>query len=91
MSVRAARAIRAVCLGLAAVAACAWVGGYLYINALACAFGSTSPCRVRMPWRLTGDDLSLLVLFPGATILILLFLAGLAHRRVRAAGPDGPR
>lgn len=84
-----ARAIRAIFLGLAALASLVWIGGYLYINGLACAFGNISPCRIRMPWRMTGEDMVLLVLIPAAIVLILLFLAWLSHRRIKTGGMDG--
>ncbi len=85
-----ARVIRAIFLGLAALTGIVWIGGYVYISALACAFGSASTCRIRMPWRMTGEDLLLLVLIPAAIVLILLFVAWLAHRRVQTGGVNGP-
>lgn len=84
-----ARAIRAIFLGLAALVGLVWIGGYLYINGLACAFGNTSPCRMRMPWRLTGEDMVLLVIIPAAIVLLFLFLAWLSHRRIKTGGADG--
>lgn len=84
-----ARVIRAIFLGLAALAGIVWIGGYVYVNALACAFGSASTCRIRMPWRLTGEDLLLLVLIPAAITLILLLFAWLAHRQVKTADVNG--
>lgn len=84
-----ARAIRAIFLGLAALVSLAWIGGYLYINGLACAFANISPCRIRMPWRMTGEDMLLLVIIPAAIVGIFLFLAWLSHRRIKAGGADG--
>ncbi|MGI3185802.1 methionine synthase [Nioella aestuarii] len=86
-----ARAIRAIFLGLAALAGLVWIGGYVYINSLACAFRSGSSCRITMPWRMTGEDLLLLVLIPASIVLILLFFAWLAHRRVKTGGADGSK
>jgi len=83
------RAIRTIFLGLAVLAGLVWIGGYVYINALACAFSSASSCRIRMPWHMTGEDLLLLVIIPAAITLILLFFAWLAHRRIKTGGLDG--
>lgn len=58
-----------------------WVLGYMYITAMACAFVTSSAgCSVKMPWNLTGEDLQVLVLIPGAVFLVLLVVTILLWR-----------
>lgn len=71
---------------LAAAAVLFWLWFYLYIQGLACAFGSVSgSCRTRWPWQLGGEDLVLLVVFPLAVVLVLAGLGWLAGRFRRRA------
>jgi hypothetical protein len=65
------------CLGLVA-----WAAGYLYIAALACAFGGQAgSCPIPLPWTLRGEDLMLLVLLPAAVVAVAFALAWWLGRR----------
>ena len=68
------RAFRILLIVLAAAFAALWVFGYLHISSLACAFDdvNSQTCRMKMPWDLRGDDLTILVLTPGAILAVLL-------------------
>ena len=71
------RALRLILLLLALAATGLWVIGYLYINALGCAFVTNAPagsCRIDMPCQQRGEDLFLFVLVPGAVVLGLWVL-----------------
>lgn len=74
--------MRAALFALGVVGLAAWVGGYLYIGGLACAFGGPNgACRIPLPWTLRGEDLTLLVLLPGAVVAVPFVLAWLMGRR----------
>ncbi len=68
------RICRIALIALVILGTVGWAVFYLYINAMACAFGSVNAqnCRVKWPWELGGDDLALLVLFPGAVLALML-------------------
>ena len=77
------RALRLILLLLALAATGLWVIGYLYINALGCAFVTNAPaggCRIDMPWQQRGEDLVLFVLVPGAVVLGIWVLVYLLWR-----------
>jgi len=62
-----------------------WAFAYLYIGGLACAFSgpNATNCGLKMPWELTGGDLTMLVYVP-LGLLIVLLLAAIATGRAAA-------
>ena len=68
------RVARILLIVLASVGAVLWVGFYIYISALACAFGSVNSqnCRAKWPWELGGDDLIGMVVFPGGVFALMI-------------------
>lgn len=57
-----------------------WALGYIYITAMACAYGSaTGRCSGQL-WNLRGDDLYYMILIPGAIFLVLLVVTILLWR-----------
>ena len=50
----------------------AWVIGYAWVHAMACAFSTSPNCGMKMPWALGREDLALLVIYPGLVFLGLL-------------------
>ena len=55
---------------------------YVWLHAMACAFGAPNGgCRVNWPWQLRGDDLLLLVILPGIVTMALFLGARAAGRR----------
>lgn len=69
---------------LSGIALLAWAYGYMYIQAMACAFGSLSgSCSTKWPWQLTGSDIPGLVIVPGLIVAGLFLIAILAGRRAR--------
>jgi hypothetical protein len=74
--------VRWVSLGLGGAGLAAWLYGYVYIQGLACAFGSVSGnCALRMPWQLGREDFLLLVALPMAVLLPVFGLALWSWRR----------
>lgn len=69
---------------LSGIALLAWVAGYLYIHAMACAFGNPNgSCSTKWPWQLTSSDIPGLVIIPGLIVAGLLLIAVLTGRRAR--------
>jgi hypothetical protein len=76
--------LRLIFLAAALLSTLAWGIGYVWISGLACAFGSPGGnCSIPLPWSLRGEDLTLLVLMPGAVVAGLLALAWLSRRRAQ--------
>ncbi|MEP3346419.1 MAG: hypothetical protein ABJN34_15310 [Litoreibacter sp.] len=58
-----------------------WALGYMYLTAMACAFGSaTGRCSSQAVWNLSGEDLQYMVLIPGVIFLVLLTVTVLLWR-----------
>ncbi|MEM7438149.1 MAG: methionine synthase [Pseudomonadota bacterium] len=59
----------------------AWAVGYVYISALACAFGNpNNTCRAKMPWELGLEDFTGLVIIPAVLVGLTFLIAVLAGR-----------
>ena len=75
--------LRKVLLGLGCLALAGWIGFYLWVNSLACAFSGpmgSRNCGIKPPWELRGEDLVLLVLIPGGITALIFLLAWLTGR-----------
>jgi hypothetical protein len=58
-----------------------WAFGYMYVTAMACAFGSPGGnCSAPLPWQMHGEDLQFFVLIPGVIFLGLLVVTMLLWR-----------
>lgn len=68
------RICRIVLIALVILGAAGWAVFYLYVNAMACAFGSanTQTCQAKWPWELGGDDLMGLAFYPGGVLALML-------------------
>ena len=61
---------------LTVLAAIGWGVFYLYIQELACAFGSPGgDCRIQPPWELRGEDVMIMLVMPGMLVGFLALLA----------------
>ena len=58
---------------------------YVFVQGMACAFGSPNgtTCRTRMPWELHGEDF----IFISLPLIVALILCGLALRSLLRARP----
>ncbi|MEL6957569.1 MAG: methionine synthase [Pseudomonadota bacterium] len=72
---------------LTVIVAGLWVVGYIYLVAMACAFGSpnASSCRTPAPWELTGEDLQIMVLIPFSILAVCVVIAIWTGRAARRA------
>ena len=67
---------------LTVLAAIGWGVFYLYIQELACAFGSPGgDCRIQPPWELRGEDVMIMLVMPGMLVGFLALLAWMAKPR----------
>ena len=81
---RAMRIVSIIFYFLSGLALLAWAFVYMYIHALACAFGSINgTCSTKWPWQLNGSDFLGLVLVPGLIVAGLLIIAILTGRQAR--------
>ncbi len=81
---QAGRLKRVMAVAMTVLTACfggLWVFGYMYVSAMACAFSTSGKCRAKMPWQMSGEDLQLFVLVPGAIFLALIFGTVLLWRK----------
>ncbi len=59
-----------------------WAYAYAYVGAMACGFSANDGrnCTIKMPWQHSGEDLTLLVLVPGAIFAVLVIVAVIVGR-----------
>lgn len=68
--------LRILTSALALLALGAWIYVYIWISAMACAFGSPNGnCGLPMPWQLDGESLVYMVILPGVGTAFLFGLA----------------